>query len=75
MGLWLGMILLCASPQADSCLIITSNELMLTKDECFIHSTKKTQEALKSSSVYKAKPMCQIIPSVVLPEIKKGKNI
>jgi len=75
MGLWLGMILLCASPQADSCLIVTSNELMLTKDECFFHSTKKAQESLASIAVYKAKPMCQIIPSVVLPEIKKGKNI
>ena len=73
MVMWLPIILLCSSPYAQSCLVITGNELVTTKEQCFANSVEKAQIAMKSPTVFQAKPMCQIVPEIVLPE--KGKDI
>lgn len=73
MGLWLPIILLCATPYSESCVVITGNELIKTKEQCFAHSVKKAEKAIKSPAVFKAKPMCQIVPETILPE--KGINL
>lgn len=68
MGLWLPIILLCASPYYQSCKVITGLELITTKEQCFEESIKKAKEAVKYPEVFHALPLCQEIPSVVLPE-------
>ena len=68
MGFWLPIILLCSAPYAQSCTVITGNELVPTQEECFKQSVRKAKIAMESPSVFQAKPMCQIIPSKVLPE-------
>ena len=75
MGLWLPIILLCASPYIESCKVITGNELVVSKEQCFKVSTEKAQKAVKFPQVFRALPLCQIIPSEVLPEEAKGKDI
>ena len=32
MGLWLPIILLCSAPYSESCVVITGNELLTTKE-------------------------------------------
>jgi hypothetical protein len=54
--------------------MITGLELIETKDACFVESNAKANIILKSSTVYLAKPACQIIPEKV-KEIKKGTDI
>tara|TARA_R100001129_G_scaffold135113_1_gene96664 strand:+ start:63 stop:284 length:222 start_codon:yes stop_codon:yes gene_type:complete len=73
MGMWMTIILLCSSPYAQSCIVITGNELVTTKERCFAESRAKATEAMKSPRVFQALPLCQIIPNKVLPE--KGKDI
>jgi|TARA_Y100000114_G_scaffold92539_1_gene85981 hypothetical protein len=73
MGLWIPIILMCSAPYATSCIVITGNELVNTKEQCFEESMAKAKVAMESPTVFQAKPMCQVIPSKVLPE--KGKNI
>tara|TARA_R100000988_G_C3970212_1_gene151087 strand:+ start:521 stop:751 length:231 start_codon:yes stop_codon:yes gene_type:complete len=76
MGLWLPIILLCSAPYAESCVVITGNELVTTKEQCFANSVEKAKIAMKSPQVFQAKPMCQVIPRIVLPEsTKKGTDI
>ena len=73
MGFWMPIILLCSAPYATSCTVITGNELVKTQERCFEESAKKAKIAMQSPSVFQARPMCQIIPSEILPE--KGKDI
>lgn len=75
MGLWLPIILLCASPYIESCKVITGNELVVSKEQCFKVSTEKARRAVEFPQVFRALPLCQIIPSEVLPEEAKGKDI
>ena len=75
MGLWLPIILLCSAPYSQSCTVITGNELVVTKEQCFSESVKKAKVAMESPSVFQARPMCQIIPNKVLPDKTKGKDI
>ena len=35
----------------------------------------KAKIAMKSPQVFQAKPMCQVVPNIVLPEEAKGKDI
>ena len=67
------IILLCSSPYAGSCMVITGNELVTTKERCFEESRRKAKDALEDPRVFQALPLCQVIPSVVLSE--KGQNI
>lgn len=73
MGLWLPIILLCATPYSESCIVITGNELVKTKEQCLAHSVEKAGTAIQSPQVFQAKPMCQIVPEIILPE--KGINL
>ena len=75
MGMWLPIILMCAAPHAQSCTVITGLELVTTQKQCFEESIKKAKIAMESPSVFQAKPMCQIIPEIVLPEKAKGNDI
>ena len=47
---------------AQSCVLITGDDLKHTKEECFEYSIKKAQVALTFPQVFQAKPFCQIIP-------------
>ena len=71
--MWMSIMILCASMNAQSCMVITGNELHTSKEKCFEESIAKAKTAMESPTVFQAKPMCQVIPSKVLPE--KGKNI
>ena len=73
MGLWLPIILRCSAPYAPTCTVITGNELVTPQTQCFEESIRKAKIAMESPSVFQAKPMCQIIPSKVLPE--KGTDL
>ena len=75
MGLWLPIILLCSAPYAESCVVITGNELVKTKEQCFANSVDKAKIAMKIPQFFQAKPMCQIVPTIVLPETTKGTDI
>ena len=68
MGLWLPIILLCSAPYAESCVVITGNELLTTKEQCFANSVDKAKIDMKSPQVFQAKPMCQIVTKIVLTE-------
>ena len=68
MGLWLPIILLCSAPYAESCVVITGNELLTTKEQCFANSVAKAKRAMNSPRVFQAKPMCQVVPTVVIEE-------
>ena len=68
MGLWIPIILLCATPHYASCKVITGLELIKTKEQCFKESIKKAKKAVEYPSVFQALPLCQQIPTVVLPE-------
>mgnify|MGYP001231234864 CR=1 FL=1 len=75
MGLWLPIILLCSAPYSESCVVITGNELLTTKEQCFANSVDKAKIAMQSPQVFQAKPMCQVVPNIVLPESTKGTDI
>ena len=60
--MWMVLILLCSSPMAQSCVLITGEELHPTKEKCFESSIQKAEKALTFPQVYQAKPSCQIIP-------------
>lgn len=60
--MWMVLILLCSSPMAKSCVLITGEELLPTKEKCFEVSVKKATKALTFPQVFQAKPFCQIIP-------------
>ncbi len=47
---------------AQSCVLITGEELHPTKEKCFKSSIQKAEKALTFPEVYQAKPFCQIIP-------------
>ena len=61
--MWMVLILLCSSPMAKSCVLITGEELQSTKEKCFEVSIEKANKALTFPQVYQAKPFCEIIPN------------
>tara|TARA_Y100000768_G_C23978511_1_gene684354 strand:- start:2401 stop:2598 length:198 start_codon:yes stop_codon:yes gene_type:complete len=64
--MWIVIILVCSAPYAESCSVITGEQLLTTKERCFEVSILKAHEALKFSGVYQAKPFCQIVPEGVV---------
>ena len=60
--MWLPIILLCSAPYAQSCMVITGEQTLDTKESCFEWAIKKAKIALDDPRVYQAKPFCQIIP-------------
>ena len=73
--MWMSIMILCASMNASSCMVITGNELHTSKEKCFEDSIEKANKAITYPQVFQARPMCQIIPNKVLPDKTKGKDI
>ena len=55
-------MILCGSVYAQSCMVITGNELFPNKDKCFESAIEKANKAIPFPPVYQAKPFCQVIP-------------
>ena len=66
--MWLAMLLLCSAPYSESCIVLTSEQLLESKEQCFQVSAQKARMALRDPQVYQAKPFCQKLP-------KTGKEI
>ena len=75
MGMWMTIILLCSSPYAQSCMVITGNDLVTTKEQCFEVSREKATQAMESPRVFQALPLCQVVPNKILPDKSKGTNL
>jgi len=60
--MWMAILLLCSAPYAESCIVLTSEQLLDDKEQCFQVSAQKARDALRSPRTYHAKPFCQIIP-------------
>ena len=61
--MWMALILICNTPMAQSCVLITGDDLKPTKEACFEFSIKKAELALTFPQVFQAKTFCQIIPN------------
>ena len=60
-------MILCASMNAQSCMVITGNELHTSKEKCFEDSIAKANKAVTYPQVFQAKPFCQVIPGTQKP--------
>ena len=60
--MWIGIIILCGSLHAESCMVITTREMFPNKEMCFKFSIDKAQKAIEHPTVFRAKPYCQVIP-------------
>jgi hypothetical protein len=60
--MWLAMLLLCSAPYSESCIVLTSEQLLESKEQCFQVSAQKARMALRDPQVYQAKPFCQKLP-------------
>jgi hypothetical protein len=60
--MWMSIMILCGSVYAQSCMVITGNELFPNKDKCFESAIEKANKAITFPTVYQAKPFCQVIP-------------
>ena len=59
--MWLAIVLLCSAPYAESCIVVTSDQMLETKEQCFEFASQKAFVALKNPNIYQARPFCQII--------------
>ena len=48
MGLWIPIILMCGGPFIESCKVITGQELIHTKEQCFRVSREKANKAVET---------------------------
>jgi len=60
--MWIGIMILCGSLHAESCMVITTRELFPTVEMCFQSAKEKAKTAIQHPTVFRAKPYCQIIP-------------
>lgn len=60
--MWIGIMILCGTLHAESCMVITTRELFPNAQMCFEHSIEKANKALTFPNVMRAKPYCQVIP-------------
>ncbi len=60
--MWMSIMILCGSLYAQSCMVITGNELHTSKEKCFEDSIAKANKAITFPNVFQAKPFCQVIP-------------
>ena len=58
----IGIVILCGTLHAESCMVITTRELFPNKEMCFEYSIDKAKKAIEHPTVFRAKPYCQIIP-------------
>jgi len=61
-------MILCASMNAQSCMVITGNELHTSKEKCFKSAIEKANKAVTYPQVHQAKPFCQVIPGTEQPD-------
>ncbi len=53
---------------AQSCMVITGNELHTSKEKCFKSAIEKANKAVTYPQVHQAKPFCQVIPGTEQPD-------
>ena len=61
-------MILCASMNSQSCMVITGNELHTSKEKCFEDAIAKANKAVTFPNVFQAKPFCQVIPGTEKPK-------
>ena len=66
--MWMSIMILCASINAQSCMVITGNELNTSKEKCFEDSIAKANKAITYPQVFQARPFCQVIPGTEQPD-------
>ena len=66
--MWMSIMILCASMNAASCMVITGNELHTSKEKCFEDSIAKANKAITYPQVFQARPFCQVIPGTEKPK-------
>ncbi len=60
--MWMSILIVCGSMYAQSCMVITGNDLYTSKEKCFESAISKANKAVKFPAVHQAKPFCQVIP-------------
>lgn len=66
--MWMSIMILCANMNAQSCMVITGNELHISKEKCFESAIEKANKAVTYPQVFQAKPFCQVIPGTEQPD-------
>ena len=66
--MWMSIMILCGSMNAQSCMVITGNELHTSKEKCFKSAIEKANKAITYPQVFQAKPFCQVIPGTEKPK-------
>ena len=66
--MWMSIMILCASMNAQSCMVITGNELHTSKEKCFKSAIEKANKAVTYPQVHQAKPFRQVIPGTEKPK-------
>ena len=66
--MWMSIMILCANMNAQSCMVITGNELFTNKEKCFESAIEKANKAVTYPQVFQAKPFCQVIPGTEQPD-------
>ncbi len=66
--MWMSIMILCANMNAQSCMVITGNELHTSKEKCFKSAIEKANKAVTYPQVHQAKPFCQVIPGTEQPD-------
>ena len=61
-------MILCGSMNAQSCMVITGNELHTSKEKCFKSAIEKANKAVTYPQVHQASPFCQVIPGTEKPK-------
>ena len=66
--MWMSIMILCANMNAQSCMVITGNELHTSKEKCFKSAIEKANKAVTYPQVHQARPFCQVIPGTEQPD-------
>ena len=66
--MWMSIMILCGSMNAQSCMVITGNELHTSKEKCFKSAIEKANKAVTYPQVHQARPFCQVIPGTEQPD-------
>ena len=60
--MWMSIMIICSSMYAQSCMVITGNDLFTNKEKCFESAIEKANKAVTYPQVFQARPFCQVIP-------------
>ena len=53
--MWMSIMILCGSLNAQSCMVITGNDLHVSKEKCFESAIEKANKAVTYPQVHQAK--------------------